>query len=258
MTSAILRTASDSRTRDDRWTRNPKLDQWICFWSIPVFYTLFGVIFVLFGRIMPPPSPTLSTDEIVVFMTAPGLPVAVALLALSLGMYALNSGLMLTQMKRMVGVSPVLRYAYVAVLGVGGLPGCLFPGYMFALGAFRPEYDPDILVMLYDLGFLCFVGSLGCFIIQYVVFAVAVFLDKRGIFPKWLGYFSIWTLVTELVAAPVFITRSGPFAWDGLLAFYQGTVIWVAWQTCVTIALYKAIKHQPLTELGLPMQPNEL
>lgn len=258
MTGATLVSVSGSGTTTNRFFDNPKLDQWICFWSIPVFYTLFGVIFVLLGRIMPPPTPTMSTADIVAFMTSPNLSLAVVLLALSLGMYALNSGLMLTQMKRMEGVSPALRYAYIAVLGVGGLPGCLFPGYMFALGAFRPEYDPEILAMLYDLGFLCFVGSLGCFVIQYVVFTIAVFLDKRGIFPKWLGYFSIWTLVTELVATPVFVMETGPYAWDGLLSFYQGTVIWVAWQTCVTICLFKAIKNQPVEELGLPLRPNEI
>ena len=258
MTGVATGSASLFKADSGRLKENPKLDQWICFWSIPVFYLLFGVVFVLLGRIMPPPSPTMTTTNIVAFMTSPDLSLAVVLLAMSLGMYALNSGLMLTQMKRMVGVSPVLRYAYVAVLGVGGVPGCLFPGYMFALGAFRPEYDPGILSMLYDLGFLCFVGSLGCFVIQYVVFTIAVFLDQRGIFPKWLGYFSIWTLVTELVAAPVFITQTGPYAWNGLLAFYQGTVIWVAWQTCVTICLYKAIKNQPLEELNQPMRTDEL
>ncbi|WP_290589610.1 MULTISPECIES: hypothetical protein [unclassified Ketobacter] len=258
MTSAAAMPASDSQSSQFRYRDNPKVDQWICFWSIPVFYLLFGIVFVLFGRIMPPPTPTMSTTDIVAFMTAPGLPFAVTLLALTLGLYALNSGLMLYQMKRMEGVSPVLRYAYIAVLGVGGVPGCLFPGYMFALGAFRPEYEPHILVMLYDLGFLCFVGSLGCFIIQYVVFSIAVFLDRKGIFPKWLGYFSIWTLVTEIVAAPVFITQSGPFAWDGLLAFYQGTIIWVGWQTCVTVYLYKAIKSQPLAELDLPAAESRL
>lgn len=258
MTDIALGSESHHGVNNAGFLSNPKLDQWICFWSIPVFYLLFGIIFVLLGRIMPPPTPTMSEADIVAFMTSPGLSIAIALLALSLGMYALNSGLMLTQMKRMEGVSPALRYAYVAVLGVGGVPGCLFPGYMFAAGAFRPEYDADILVLLYDLGFLCFVGSLGCFVIQYVVFAIAVFLDKREIFPKWLGYFSIWTLVTELVAAPVFVTKTGPFAWDGLLSFYQGTVIWVVWQTCVTVCLYRAIKNQPLEELGHPMTANEI
>lgn len=237
---------------------NPKLDQWICFWSIPVFYGLFGLIFVLYGRIMPPPMPSMSEERIIAFMGSSDLKIAVVLLALSLGMYALNSGLMLTQMKRMVGVSPVLRYAYIGVLGVGGIPGCLVPGYMFALGAFRADYDPSILVMLYDLGFLCFVGSLGCFIIQYLMFAMAIFLDKSQLFPKWLGYFTIWAMVTEFVAALVFITLEGPFAWDGLLSFYQGTVIWVAWQTCLTIYLYKAIKSQPIDQLWQPMANHEL
>ena len=252
MTDAAIIAPSSYGASKSRRNSNPKLDQWICFWSIPFFYLLFGVIFVLYGRIMPPPTPASSTAAIVAFMSSPGLSIAAVLLALSLGIYALNSGLMLTQMKRMEGVSDTLRYAYIAVLGVGGIPGCMLPGLLFALGAFRPDYDPQILVMLYDLGFLCFIGSLGCFIIQYFVFAVAIFLDKRGIFPKWLAYFSIWTLVTELVAAPVFVTQSGPFAWDGLLSFYQGTVIWVAWQTCLTIYLYKAIKEQPLEELNLP------
>ncbi|WP_290580883.1 hypothetical protein [Ketobacter sp.] len=258
MNSAAVPASPGIDLSKPRMLSNPKLDQWICFWSIPVFYVLFGIIFVIFGRIMPPPTPAMATADIVAFMTSPYLSIAVVLLAMSLGIYALNSGLMLTQMKRMEGVSPVLRYGYIAVLGVGGLPGCLFPGYMFALGAFRPEYDAHIQVMLYELGFLCFVGSLGCFIIQYTLFAIAVFLDKRQLFPKWLAYFSIWTLVTELVAAPVFITQTGPFAWDGLLAFYQGTIIWVAWQTCLTFYLFKAIKEQPIEELGLPMRPNEL
>jgi len=95
---------------------------------------------------------------------------------------------------------------------------------------------------------LSFVGSLGVFVMQYLMFGIAVFLDKREIFPKWFGYMSIWALVTELVAAPIWIFRTGPFAWDGLLAFYQGTIIFVAWQTCQTVLLAKAIKRQQLEE----------
>src|SRR4029079_12234224 len=44
------------------------LDQWICWWSIPIFYNLFGLIFVYFTKIMPPPSPGLTQDEIVAFI----------------------------------------------------------------------------------------------------------------------------------------------------------------------------------------------
>jgi hypothetical protein len=171
-----------------------------------------------------------------------------ALLALTLGLASLASGVIVVQMKRMEGVSPALPYAYLSALAVAGVPGCLFPGLMFALGAFRPEYDPQIQVMLYDLGFLCFVGSLGVFFVQYLVFALAIFLDRRGIFPKWLGYLTIWALVTELVAVPTWITRTGPFAWNGLLTFWLGTLIFVAWEFLMCVCLYRAIKSQPEDE----------
>jgi hypothetical protein len=226
----------------------PKLDQWICFWSIPFFYTLFGLIFVLLGGIMPPQSPAASTAEIIEYMQRPGLGMGMALLALTLGLASLASGVIVVQMKRMEGVSPALPYAYLSALAVAGVPGCLFPGLMFALGAFRPEYDPQIQVMLYDLGFLCFVGSLGVFFVQYLVFALAIFLDRRGIFPKWLGYLTIWALVTELVAVPTWITRTGPFAWNGLLTFWLGTLIFVAWEFLMCVCLYRAIKSQPEDE----------
>ncbi len=229
---------------------NRKLDQWICFWSIPAFYSAFGLIFVVLGGIMPPQSPTASEAEIVAYMTRPNLAAGMALLALTLGLASLSSGVIVVQMKRMEGIGPVLPYAYLAALAVAGLPGCLFPGFMFALGALRPEYSPAIHVMLYDLGFLSFVGSLGAFIVQYLVFAVAVFLDRRSIFPRWLGYFTIWALVTELVAVPVWVTRTGAFAWDGLLSFWLGTAIFVGWEFCLCVCLHRAIKNQPLHELG--------
>jgi len=230
--------------------KGPKLDQWICFWSIPFFYTLFGLIFVLLGRIMPPQSPTASVQEIVAYMLAPKLGLGMALLCLTLGLASLSSGIIVVQMRRMEGVSPVLAYGYLAALAVAGVPGCLFPCFAFALGGFRPEYAPQIQVMLYEIGFLSFVGSLGCFTIQYLMFAIAIFLDKRKIFPVWLGYVTIWALMTELVAIPTWITRTGPFAWDGLLTFYQGTLIFVGWEFLMCVCLYRAIKNQPLEELA--------
>lgn len=233
------------------WYKNPKLDQWICFWSIPVFYNIFGIVFLVLGRIMPPKSPTSSLQDIVGFMQSPYLLVAASLLALSLGMFFMSGGLVIAQMKRMQGVGPALRYSCLAGMMVGSIPGCIFPMLCFALGAFRPSYDPQILALLYDIGFLAFVGSLGCFCLQYMVFAIAIFLDRREIFPKWLGYVTIWCYVTELVAAPVWITRSGPFAWDGLLAFWLGTLIFVVWEMCLCVCLYKAIKAQPVSEITI-------
>jgi hypothetical protein len=228
----------------------PHLDQWICWWSIPIFYNLFGLIFVYFTKLMPPPSPGLTQDEIVAFIrtNATNLQIGFVLLALTLGLASLSSGIIVVQMRRMSS-GPVLAYAYLAALAVAALPGCLFCGFMFVLAAFRPDRDPRILVLLYDMGLLSFVGSLGCFVIQYLVFAIAILLDKHAIFPRWLGYMSIWGLMTELVAVPTWIFRGGPYAWNGAISFWLGTVIFVVWELCLVVALYKALKQQPVEEI---------
>jgi hypothetical protein len=101
-------------------------DQWVCWWSLPIFYNLFGLIFVYLGKLMPPPKPGLTTAEIVEFIqtNAASMQVAWVLLTLSLGFASMSSGLIVVQMKRM-SISPVLPYAYLAALAVAALPGCL-------------------------------------------------------------------------------------------------------------------------------------
>ena len=255
MTSAsmtdVAERPSTRRSTETHAAKSRKRDQWICWWSLPIFYNLFGLIFVYLGKVMPPPKPGLTQAEIVEFIqaNAKSMQIAWVLLALSLGFASLSSGLIVTQMRRMSGVSAALAYTYLAVLAVAALPGCLFCSLMFALAAFRPDRDPQIVAMLYDMGMLSFVGSLGCFVTQYLVFAIAIFLDKRGIFPKWLAYMSIWGVVTELVAMPIWIFRGGTYAWDGLISFYLGTIIFVIWEVCLVTCLYNAIKRQPLEEL---------
>jgi hypothetical protein len=246
----IAGSSAPTSARETAVVQGNKLDQWICWWSLPVFYNLFGLMFVFLGKVMPPPKPGLTQQEIVAFVesNARSMQSAWVLLSLTLGFASLSSGLIVTQMRRMQGVSPALAYAYLTVLAVAALPGCLFCGLMFALAAFR-QRDAQVVAMLYDMGMLSFVGSLGCFVTQYLVFAIAIFLDRRGIFPKWLAYMSLWGIVTELVAIPIWIFRSGPYAWDGLISFYLGTVIFVVWEICLIVCLYKAIKRQPPEEV---------
>jgi len=140
MSNTLSAGASRSDTGvETKVARDKKLDQWICWWSLPIFYHLFGFIFVYLGRLMPPPAPGLTQAQIVEFIqqNSSKMQLAWVLLSLSLGFASLSSGLIIVQMKRMT-VSPVLAYAYMAALSVAALPGCLFCGLMFALAAFRP------------------------------------------------------------------------------------------------------------------------
>jgi hypothetical protein len=226
-----------------------KTDQWICWWSIPVFYNLFGLIFVLLTRVMPPPRPSLSTPQIVHFFSAHSLTIKIGfgILMVVIGFASWANGLLAVQMKRM-SVGSTWVYAYQGAVAVGAIPGCLLAAFSFLAATFRPDRDPHLIALLYDIGLLSFVGSLGCFATMYLVFALAILLDKNGIFPKWMAYVSIWQIVTEVLAAPIFEFKHGPFGWNGAISFYEGTVIFVIWEGCLIYLLRKAIKEQPLGE----------
>lgn len=219
---------------------------WICWWIFPFFYTLFALIFVPLTRVMPPPSPAMSVPEIAAFFAAHrlGIQIGFGLLMVVIGGGSIVNGLVAHQMRRMT-VSPVFAYGYIGSLAVGAIPGCLLAAFMFLTAALRPDRDPRILALLYDTGLLSFVGSLGCFATQYLILAVAIFLDRKKVFPNWFAYVSVWQVVTELLAAPVFVFRRGPFAWNGVISFWEGTAIFGVYIACLIMLVRKSIERPP-------------
>jgi hypothetical protein len=248
VTTSIATTPEPTRGGFGRWRQHKKLDQWIAFWIVPVFFNLFGLVFVPLSWMMPPRSPSASQSQIVEFMGSHNLLIACVILTLTFGLAPVTNACYLIQMKRM-SVSPVFRYCVIMGATTGGIVGQLFPMFCFGLGAFRPGYDPAILAMLYDFGYLAFIGSLGCFCTMWMAFGLAIILDENNILPKWLGYYTVWQYVTELIAAPVWIAKSGPFAWNGLMTFWLAMALYVSWQIIVYVCIYRAIKNQPDDEL---------
>ncbi|MEV4241483.1 MULTISPECIES: hypothetical protein [Nocardia] len=231
------------------YSQRGKVDQLVCWWTLPVFYNLFGLVFVVLTRVMPPPRPDVTTDQMVDFFDdhATTIKIGFVILMVVMGFAGIANGLIALQIKRM-SVSPVFAYAYIGALAVGAVPGCLMPAFFFLTATFRTDRDPQIIALLYDLGFLSFVGSLGCFATQCMVLAIAIFLDKNDVFPKWFAYISIWMIVTEILAAPVFVFKSGPFAWNGSISFWVGTAIFAGWQVCMITLLRRTINLQSVDE----------
>lgn len=225
-----------------------KRDQWIAFWTVPVFFSIFGIVFIPLSWMMPPRSPSSSSPQIVEFMQSRDLLVACVVLTLSFGLAPLSNAVYLTQIKRM-SVSPVFRYAVMIGSIAGAMVGMLFPMFCFGLGSFRSGYDASILEMLYDFGYLAYIGSLGCFCAMWMAFGLAIILDDDHVLPKWLGYYTVWQYVTELMAAPVWISKTGPFAWNGLMTFWFAMVLYVSWQVVVYVCIYRSIRNQPDDEL---------
>jgi hypothetical protein len=223
-----------------------KLDLRICWWLTVVFYGLFGVIFVPLTRLMPPPGAEVTAADVTNFFHDHriGIQIGFALLMVVIGLSSISTGLVAYLMTRM-SVSKVFAYGYIATLAVAVLPGCLFAALTFLVAVFRTNTDPETLKLLYDVAFLSFVGSLGCFTANYAFFAIAILLDRNNIFPKWLAYVAVWQIVTELLAVPVFVFRRGPFSWNGVISFWEGTILFGIFLFCLIRLLKTAIEKQP-------------
>ena len=217
--------------------------QKICAWSGPVCVLMFFAAWVLAGFI-PPLSPSLSVDQVVAHYQqhVTGIRIGMGIMLVSSMFYATFTGVMSGQMQRIPGVSPSVVYVQLAA----GAFGCLtfmVPAIFFIATSFRPERSPEITYMLNDFSWIMMIIPWPPFMAQNYAFAFAIFSDKRSIplFPRWLAFLNIWAPIIYSPAILLPFFKSGPFAYNGLLALYLPFGAFFTWVVVMTPAALKAI-----------------
>ncbi len=238
------------------WRHNPKVELWIMWWAMFSFYQLFGIVFVLMTRVMPPPKPWWDQARVVQWFSDnhDGLLWGFGIIFLISGLVAACNALIAYSMHRM-SVSKVFAYSYIAIYSLSTLPGMLLTAILLTVGALRPDRDPVLISLIYDASFTAFVGTMGVFLIGTAVWMTAILLDRNRVFPLWFGYLNICNLLTEFVVAPMWIFKEGPFAWSGLIAFWIDTMVFVVYTAVFITLLRRMILREdfgtgPLPELA--------
>jgi alcohol dehydrogenase (NADP+) len=150
-----------------------------------------------------------------------------------------------TQMMRIEGRFAALSITEV-VAGTGVYIFVVLPALLFSVAAFRPDRSPDLILLLNDMAWMIFVMAFGPAIIQNFVIGIAILSDRNKIpsFPRWLGYFNLWVGLLFMPGGMITFFKSGPFAWNGFIAFWIPAGIFGIWFMIMTPMLLKAIKHQ--------------
>ncbi len=207
---------------------------------------LFSIGWVALARFLPPPSPNLTGLEIAgfyrdnLFMIRLGLVLSQA----SLVFYLFWVVAISSQLKRIEGSSPILADAQL----LGGLGGCtviLIACIVWGAVSFRPDRAPDLTLMLNDFGWLLFTTTFAPFMTQDFAIAWAIFSDKSPspLFPRWVAYFNIWTPLLFIPAGLILFFKTGPFAWNGILAFWIPLVIFFTWMIVMTVMTLRAMNR---------------
>lgn len=226
---------------------NPKV-QAACAWC--------GVAFVIFATLgwwmiagmLPPISPSLDALSVASFYQTntgtlrTGILIGMISVAFTIPWIAVIA----VHMKRAEGPMPLFTIMQV-VAGAVTVVILLVPFVIWTAAAFRPDRAPELIQLLNDFGWLLIVMTFGPFFVQLVSIGLAILFDKndKPVFPRWLAYFNIWVAVLFIPGALITYFKTGPFAWNGILAFWLPLAVFMGWYLVMFFALLKVIKEQP-------------
>jgi hypothetical protein len=214
-----------------------------CIWAGPAMGALFVVGFAVAG-FFPPPSPNKTGAEVAALIdqhrTAIRVGIVICLASCPLLMPFLAS--FTIQMKRIEGVRPVMAYTQLA-LGALATIEFVIPYVFMLVSTYRADQDPDVTRALYDTGWFFFLGVISTFVLQLVLFGVAVLIDRRAqpIFPRWLGYVNIWLALTFTPASFLVFFKAGPLAWNGVLVWWVPLFAFLVWFLPNFVCLLRAV-----------------
>lgn len=235
------------------WRHDPKFELWATWWTMVVFYQLFGIVFVAMAHVMPPPKPWWDHQRIVQWFSDHhwGLLIGFGIIFLVAGLSATQNALIGYSMRRM-SISRAFAYSYIAIYTLSAIPGMLYCAILLSVAAMRPDRDPALISWLYDSGMMTFNGTMGIFLIGTMVWMIAILIDKNGVFPKWFAYLNICNIITELVIAPAWIVKRGPFSWNGLVAFYIDVGVFIVYTAAFILLLRSMIVREDFGDGALP------
>lgn len=127
----------------------------------------------------------------------------------------------------------------------------VLPPIFWGVAAFTPSRAPEITAIMHELGVLSYITTDQYYVFLWVGVAVICLTPNSVVhspFPRWFGYFTVWVTLMIEAGAIAFLTRTGPFAWNGLFPFWMPIILFGVWAVVLAILLFRAIADQERDE----------
>jgi hypothetical protein len=220
---------------------------------ILVWWTIAGTI--IYGSCMlflfhmfPPPSAQWPAERIAQFYQehATGIKLGAMICGWTGAFFLPISVVIAVQIRRIETNSPVWSWLALA----GGLLTTVYltlPPMLWGVAAYTPTRSPEITATFHEFGVIAVITTDQYFIFLWVAIVVMCLTPTRLVaspFPRWFGYFSAWCALLFEAGAVAFLPRTGPFAWNGLLAFWIPFCVFGVWMIIMSVLLLKALGRQ--------------
>ena len=151
------------------------------------------------------------------------------------------------QIRKYANPSP-LAFMVLAAVGLTGAIIGMLCGVIGSAMAFRAEtLSPDTTQLLYDLIWFLFLIPWPPFMLWQFITGFAILSDAnpQTVFPRWLGYLSLWAGALEMFSALSVFFYNGPFSYNGLVTFWVPGVSFFLW---VLVFAIVQIRRMPRAE----------
>ena len=147
-------------------------------------------------------------------------------------------------MRRIEGRTPALAYVQL-VSATGTITAILTASYVWLAAAYRVDTSPEIIRIMNDLSWFCFVGMYPPIVLQASALGIGVLTDKspKPAYPRWIGYASFWAAFLFLPGVFLPFFEGGPFSWNGIVSFWMVAIALFLWIIAVWWATQSAIKR---------------
>lgn len=203
--------------------------------------------FFVVGKLFPPISPTATAVEVAAFLTEnrTGILWAVVIMGIFAPFFYAFAVITSLQIKRIEGGWGLLSMIQLTTAVVAPT-GWVYPMAVLATAAYRPDRNPELLLMMSDQFWLTYVGVAVIFVLNVATIGLAALVDRRPnpVFPRWFGYMNFFLALTFFCGVFVYLFTEGPLAWDGLFALWIPACAFPVWKIAMIICLLKAVKSE--------------
>jgi len=212
------------------------------------FLVIYFVCYAFLIRLFPFPSAALPAAQVAEFYRVNAIPIRIGAAICSwTGAFMLPLAIVISiQLARLERGFPIWAMVEFAG-GIMMTVFTVFPPLIWGTAAFSPERDPSATQIFHEFGNLGFITTDQYFVFQFAAVAIVSLtqkVDAFSPFPRWLGYFTIWTTLVIEVGVAGFLPKSGPFAWNGMFVFWLPIMMFGTWIWSVAILMLRAIKRQ--------------
>jgi hypothetical protein len=229
-----------------------RIQKALLWWGL-VFTVIYGLGWWRLFHMMPPPTARWSAEEIARFYrdNSSSIKLGATIAGWTSGFMVPIAVVVANQISRQERGRPILAPLALAGGALMTVPLAL-PPIFWGTAAFTPSRAPEITAIMHELAMLTFVTTDQFYIFMWVAIGVIGLIPRavhHSPFPRWFGYYTLWTALMFETGALAFLFRSGPFAWNGLLAFWLPVVTFFAWIAVTAVLLLKTISRQQASEL---------